>query len=418
MAKRRLKTKSKRVTCHKRYKILKKVREHHRQLRKEAKSHLNKTRRKDPGVPNTLPFKEAIFKHAEEVKQKAEEVRLFNLLNAGKVNSAEKSAPPLSVSLIREANQVITEADVIVEVLDARDPLGTRCFDIEKQILSSNKRLVLVINKIDLVPRANLQRWLNYLRDGMTVLPFKANTQQQSKNLSRGKILWNLEQRGPKNRSVKGMGAEDLMSLLANYCRTNGSKIQNNDRVGCLTVGVIGFPNTGKSALINTLKRQKVCASCNVPGTTHQSQRVRLDKNIFLLDSPGIVTSNSTDPSELVLKNCLRPESLPDPVPAVEAILRRCPKQQLMTKYDIDDYSDTTSFLVQVAQRLGRLKKGGLPNTTMAARSVINDWITGKITYTTEPPECLSDANVALAEERPSEVLHEEPMQTVDGPVD
>ncbi|THD19031.1 putative guanine nucleotide-binding protein 3 [Fasciola hepatica] len=390
MAKNRIKAKSKRVTCHKRYKILRKVREHHRKVRKEAKKNINQHKRKDPGIPNSFPFKEEVFKHVEEFKKQTNEVRKYNLIHGNKPTDAVKvTNAPVSPALHREADKVIIEADVILEVLDARDPLGTRCMETEQKVLAAKKRLVLILNKIDLIPKANLQSWLCYLRQFFPVLPFKANTQQQNKHLSRGKWIENVNEdisvKGKK--FTKAFGVDDLLSLLANYSR-NGSQKATSEKnsAGCLTVGVIGLPNTGKSAIINTLKRQKVCASGNVPGMTRQCQRIRIDKDLFLIDSPGIVVSKSTDPSELVLRNCIRPEQLPDPVPAVEAILSRCPKQQLMSKYDIDDYSNTTEFLVHLAHRLGRLKKGGVPNTTMAARSLINDWITGKIVYFTELP--------------------------------
>ncbi|KAF8570201.1 hypothetical protein P879_01665 [Paragonimus westermani] len=382
MAKKHLKTKSKRITCHKRYKILKKVREHHRKVRKEAKKNLNNRKRKDPGVPNSLPFKEEVLKHVQEMKVVSSEVRAFNLLNAGKIQEAESKRPSSFAPYHLETDKIIMESNVVLEVLDARDPLGTRSLEIENKVVSANKRLVLILNKMDLVPRSNLQLWLNYLRTTFTVLPFKANTQRQSKNLARGKIAWNTDLKpGSKSQGSGGLGVDELMSLLTNYSRNPKDGVRNS-----LNVGVVGFPNTGKSAVINTLKRRKVCASSNVPGVTRQCQRIKLDKDIFLIDSPGIITSQSTDPSDLVLKNCLRPESLPDPTPAVAAILNRCPKQQLMSKYDIDDYPDVTSFLILIAHRLGRLKKGGIPDTTMAARSVINDWITGKITYFTQPP--------------------------------
>ncbi|KAF6780117.1 hypothetical protein AHF37_00398 [Paragonimus kellicotti] len=381
MAKRHLKTKSKRITCHKRYKILRKVREHHRKVRKEAKKNLNNRKRKDPGVPNSLPFKEEVLKHVEEMKAVSSEVRAYNLLNASKIQETESNKPSVPHHL--ETDKIIVESNVILEVLDARDPLGTRSLEVENKVMSANKRLVLILNKIDLIPRSNLQLWLNYLRTAFTVLPFKANTQQQSKNLARGKIAWNIDVKlGAKSQGSGGLGVDELMSLLTNYSRNPKDGVRNS-----INVGVVGFPNTGKSAIINTLKRRKVCASSNIPGVTRQCQRIKLDKDIFLIDSPGIITSQSTDPSDLVLKNCLRPESLPDPVPAVASILSRCAKQQLMSKYDIGDYPDVTSFLVLIAHRLGRLKKGGIPDTTMAARSVINDWITGKITYFTQPPD-------------------------------
>ncbi|KAH9584514.1 Stress response protein nst1 [Schistosoma haematobium] len=184
----------------------------------------------------------------------------------------------------------------------------------------------------------------------------------------------------------KGFGTSELLSLLANYSRDPSSSLSNTNTRLSLTVGVVGLPNTGKSALINTLKRQKVCVSGNVPGLTRQSQRVRIDKNLFLLDTPGTLISKSSDASDLVLKNCIKPEMLPDPVPAVEAILRRCSQAQLVSKYKIEEYNNVSEFLVKLAHRLGRMKKGGIPDTTMAARSVINDWIIGKITYSTEPP--------------------------------
>nr|AAW26754.1 SJCHGC07261 protein [Schistosoma japonicum] len=79
MVRKCLKKKSKRITCHKRYKIIRKVKEHHRKLRKEAKKNLNRHTKKDPGVPNILPFKESFLKDVADAKMKLEEARLRNL---------------------------------------------------------------------------------------------------------------------------------------------------------------------------------------------------------------------------------------------------------------------------------------------------------------------------------------------------
>jgi len=174
------------------------------------------------------------------------------------------------------------------------------------------------------------------------------------------------------------------MTLLGNYCR-------NRDIKTSITIGIVGFPNTGKSSIINSLKR---CRACNVgatPGVTRTMQTVQLDKHIRLLDSPGIVVaSNLADDAAVVLRNCVRVESLEDPVTPVNAIVARCHKQQLMTHYGLPDFSNVNDFLALLGKRRGMLRKGGLPDVNKAARLVLQDWNMGKITYYTEPPESYS----------------------------
>ncbi len=87
------------------------------------------------------------------------------------------------------------------------------------------------------------------------------------------------------------------MALLGNICRHNAGK---------LTVGLVGIPNTGKSAVINTLIRRKAAPSSCVPGLTRECQIFKIDSKISLLDSPGIVLSKSEDPCELALRNCTK----------------------------------------------------------------------------------------------------------------
>uniref|UniRef100_A0A0X3NGW7 G domain-containing protein n=1 Tax=Schistocephalus solidus TaxID=70667 RepID=A0A0X3NGW7_SCHSO len=237
------------------------------------------------------------------------------------------------------------------------------------------KKMVLLLNKIDLIPQNVLRQWLSYFRKWYTVMPFKANIQKQSTNLSivKGKI---------PNRSdlslKQGLGVDGLLSLLGNISRSCTGK---------LTVGVIGIPNTGKSAVINTLIRRRVAPSSCVPGLTKECQLFNLDNKVKLIDSPGIVLSKSEDPSELALRNCAKPETLSEPEQAVSAILQRCPKRQIIVQYSISDFSSTTDFLCQLAQRMGKLKKGGVPDSRGAARIIISDWITGKLSHYTLPPE-------------------------------
>ena len=87
-----------------------------------------------------------------------------------------------------------------------------------------------------------------------------------------------------------------------------------------------GYPNVGKSSVINSLKRRRACQTGATPGVTRKTQEVELDKHIRLIDSPGVVLASREqfDPVEVALKNALRVESLSDPISPVVAILRRC----------------------------------------------------------------------------------------------
>lgn len=106
---------------------------------------------------------------------------------------------------LKELNKVIEASDVIVEVLDARDPLGCRCLQVEKMIMEAgNKKIVLLLNKIDLVPRESVQGWLTYLRGFFPTVAFKASTQTQRQHL--GQSTADAEHASEGScKSVKGL---------------------------------------------------------------------------------------------------------------------------------------------------------------------------------------------------------------------
>jgi nuclear GTP-binding protein len=212
----------------------------------------------------------------------------------------------------KEFRKVVDAADVILEVLDARDPLGCRTRQIEDLIVrSGHKRVILVLNKIDLVPREVVENWLKYLRNEFPTVAFKASTQNQRQNLSRSSVSTRHASDNLLQTS-ECLGADNLMKLLKNYCRN--SKIKTN-----ISVGVVGFPNVGKSSVINSLKRSKVCGVGSTPGLTKSTQEIHLDKNIKLIDSPGIVfgkMDDSENNSEVLLRNCVKVELIEDPVSA------------------------------------------------------------------------------------------------------
>ena len=119
-------------------------------------------------------------------------------------------------------------------------------------------------------------------------------------------------------------------------------------------------------------------------------QEVVLDRNLRLVDSPGVVfdDTENVNGAECMLRNCVDADSVEDPIPAVEALLKRCSTESLMMTYAIPNFpkGNVMVFLAMIAKRNGRVLKGGIPDKIQAARSVLKDWNTGKIPFYTRPP--------------------------------
>ncbi|CAK4631337.1 hypothetical protein AeMF1_006113 [Aphanomyces euteiches] len=285
---------------------------------------------------------------------------------------------------MRELKKVVERADVILEILDARDPMGCRTMDMEDLMRSKGKKVVLVLNKIDLVPPEVLQPWLMHLRTFYPTIAFKASTQDQ-KHLSTTK---SEKTHGKILAGSRAVGTEPLMQLLKNYCRSNNIKT-------AITVGVIGYPNVGKSSVINSLKRAKAASVSSTAGHTKVIQEIHLDNKIKLIDCPGIVFDHS-DPHALILRNCVNAEAFNDPIPATEVILSRCSPSQIQALYGVPAYQDTVEFLVHLALKQGKLGKGGIPDRKAVARTLLQDWNRGKIPFFTPPP-ALKDTRLDAA---------------------
>ncbi|KAL3994360.1 50S ribosome-binding GTPase family protein [Acanthocheilonema viteae] len=425
MAKYCLKKPSKRQACAKRYKIAKKVREHNRKLKKETKKNkakVWKAKNKPINVPNKCPFKEEILLQAEKERERIEcekcekkkamkqkhpdvtrigakrkcisgDLATLALKAEGmsqhsenqNMGNLEENREKMQKQYANEVRKIVESADVIIEVLDARDPLGSRNRSVEASILNAGKRLILLLNKIDLVPKENVKKWLVYLRQQSPTIAFKASTQEQTRNLGR------FSSSNLHFSTSKCVGADLVMKLLLNYCR-------NNDIKTSIRVGVVGYPNVGKSSFINSLKRKRVCDVGAIPGITRQVKEVDLDKHIRLLDSPGVILEpkGRLDSSEIALKNAIRVESLADPTLPVQAILRRCSRDSLILHYEIPEFKTCDEFLAYIARKGGRLKKGGRPDLNAAARKVLMDWNYGRLRYFTEPPEASADGSSGL----------------------
>ena len=404
-----------------------------------------KKSKKDPGVPAECPFKDKVLAEAQEALEKRNEEReirrkeLKERRKAGKAGKLSEMRGQSLESLVasarqrgrmheaasevvgavkekgvtdrsakayyREFKKVIEAADVILEVLDARDPLGSRCKEVEDAVVAGGgKRLVMVLNKADLVPRENLQSWVKYLRSEYPTIAFKAST-QSSGRLGQANI--DLKNTDGVIHTSKCVGADTMMALLGNYCR-------NKDVKTSIRVGVVGMPNVGKSSLINSLKRSRACQTGATPGVTKTMQEVQLDSKIKLLDCPGLVlASGNMSDASVALRNAVKVETLEDPITPVVAILGRVPRPHIMMHYGVSTFSDTAEFLAKLAIQMGKLKKGGVPDRSLAARIVLNDWNSGKLKYFTHPPQVTTEMASTIVQEFSKEFSLED-LETVE----
>jgi nuclear GTP-binding protein len=302
------KGKSKRTSLLDKYKIKKRTAETNRKLKKQTRrdaangkvKHGHKSK-KDPGIPNSWPFKQDLLKEIQrtrerqkEIQVKAKEERQTNLralrdhqaqgggartveelMAQAQQSQADFSAKKASLkegdddtkvrhdnsvsagqqsrrAYLRELRKVIDSSDVILQVLDARDPINSRINPHMEDMIKSraDKKMVLLLNKIDLVPKQVVQDWLTYLRRSVPALAVRADKIVERKTASK------KESRGANSNQDDAMstatsstsatdvlGMEGLLQLLKNYARasTPGAKKAKTT----IVVGVIGYPNVG-----------------------------------------------------------------------------------------------------------------------------------------------------------------------------
>ncbi|CAN4093637.1 unnamed protein product [Withania somnifera] len=342
MVKKSKKSKSKMVTLEQKHKIIRKVKEHRKKKAREAKK-LGLIRKpkveKDLGIPSDWPFKEQELKALEARRARAKK-RKLGLLEDEDMSKLEDLTSTKGKEI--KGGRVIDGSASFVKqrVLDARDPLGTCCLDMEKMVMGAGpEKHIVLLNKIDLIPREDAEKWLKYLREELPTVAFKCSTQEQKSNLG-----WKPSSKAGKSKTSNllqtsdCLGAKTLIKLLKNYSRSH--KIKKS-----ITVGVIGLPNVGKGRLINSLKRSHV---------------FNVVRNVKLLDSPGPVMLRfaSEDDASIALQNCQRIEKLDGPIGPVKEFLKLCPERMLVAIDKVPTFNYVDDFLQKVAMVRGKLKKG------------------------------------------------------------
>lgn len=234
-------------------------------------------------------------------------------------------------------NHMIKEADVILEVLDSRLIEQTRNAELEKKIELAGKPIIYVFNKCDLVDKEILDKKKKTVMHSV----FISSTQMLGTTILREKIL--------------SVGRKQKVR-----------------------VGVVGYPNTGKSSLINALAGRAKARASSQSGYTKGLQYVKADNKIMLLDTPGVIPFKETDEIKHALIGSLSFDKLKDPDLAAIALIKEL-EGLVEAHYEIEASTDFEKTLETLAIKMNKLKKGGVPDIELASRLVIKDWQTGKI---------------------------------------
>ncbi|MDD3340416.1 MAG: ribosome biogenesis GTPase YlqF [Lachnospiraceae bacterium] len=247
--------------------------------------------------------------------------------------------------------------DLIIELVDARIPLSSRNPEIDQ--LGQNKARLILLNKSDLADERYNEEWTRYF---------------QEKNMSVAKI--NARNRG----SLKS-----LQGIILEACK---EKIERNKRRGIknrpIRAMVVGIPNVGKSTFINSFAGKACAKTGNKPGVTKGKQWIKLNKQVELLDTPGILWPKFEDQTvglKLAMIGSIKDEILNVEELALEVLehLHRDYPGLLTERYELEETEKGLPMLEQIAAKRHCLLKGSEPDYVKAANILLEEFRNGKI---------------------------------------
>ena len=245
-------------------------------------------------------------------------------------------------------DNVIFESDILLEVADARMPNLTRNKKVENKIQRKRKSYILVLNKSDLITERMKKKILESFNSSLTVYV------------------------SCKNR----MGISALNEIISNLAKKK--RYYKN-----VKVGVLGYPNTGKSSVINTLTGKSAARISPIAGFTRGVQWVRGEGNILFLDTPGVIPLDEKDETEQALMSIIDPTKLQNPDIAAMKIIQLFldnNKRSLEKFYDIKiETDDTFEILLEIGKRKNFLTKGGKVDEVRTTLTIIRDWQKGNL---------------------------------------
>lgn len=258
---------------------------------------------------------------------------------------------------IRMMQENIKLIDLVIELVDARTPFGSR--NPELDLLAKGKSRLLLLNKADLADENANALWAAYYRElGFTVVEINSKTRQ---------------------------GIRSIDTAIKEACR---EKIERDRKRGILNrpvrAMVVGVPNVGKSTFINALAGKACTKTGNKPGVTKGKQWIRLNKNVELLDTPGVLWPKFEDEKvglRLAMIGSVNDEIIDSEELACELIglLRQLRAGVIAERYGVDENGTGYEVLNRIALARGCLLKGEETDLKKAARILLDEFRNGKL---------------------------------------
>ncbi len=256
--------------------------------------------------------------------------------------------------------------DLVIELVDARIPISSRNPDIDE--LGKNKARLILLNKSDLAEEKQNDAWVEYFKNkGFSVV---------------------------KVNSKKGGGIKSIQGVIQEACK---EKMERDRKRGILNrpvrAMVVGIPNVGKSTFINSLAGKACAKTGNKPGVTKGKQWIRLNKNVELLDTPGILWPKFEDQTvglRLAFIGSIKDEILNIEELAAELIqfMKKYYTGVLAEKYNVVESEDPYKCLADIAESRHCLLRGSELDTNKAAMLLVDDFRDGRLgRITLEFPE-------------------------------
>lgn len=252
----------------------------------------------------------------------------------------------------REIREKINLIDIIYEVIDARMPISSKIKDIDDLI--KDKPRILIMTKYDLCDKKETDKFISYYESlGYKVVPVDLANNKNVKNVL--ELSESVSKELNDKRKSKGLKPRNLRALI------------------------IGIPNVGKSTLINRLVGKKAVGVGNKPGFTKSISWIRINKDIDLLDSPGILWPKLEDQYEariLAVLSSIKEEILNKEDLALFAIdiLIKLYKEKLEDRYNINvDNITNIEIMEEIAKKRGCLTKGNITDYERVSSIILND---------------------------------------------